>query len=255
MLKKLSARLLACAALLLASVPAWAVDGVTALPDQVNKIRLSNHDVNHFVCVGSDVDDVKFSAEKAISVESNGSNAWVKFLVKETEDAGRTTRTYVTAPSEFFVTCGGTVYSLYSQPADIPAQTVQLVPGASQKAKANEDLLAALPEEERGVSISLAVIQDNVPASFSQVATAAGTITLQTVPGAVLTERRRFAIEGSGLAVSEYIVEARAPLQLNESMFLNVALGASIADVTLDRLNLAVGETARLVIVRRGGGL
>src|SRR3546814_2186068 len=94
-------------------------------------IRLSNHDVNHIVCVGGDIDDVKFSAEKGLAVERGGSDAWIKFLVLETEDpsaapASTKTRTYVTTPSEFFVSCNGAIYPLYAEPADIPAQTVTL---------------------------------------------------------------------------------------------------------------------------------
>src|SRR3546814_20037939 len=70
-------------------------------------IRLSNHDVNHIVCVGGDIDDVKFSAEKGLAVERGGSDAWIKFLVLETEDpnipgSGAKTHSYVTTPSEFF---------------------------------------------------------------------------------------------------------------------------------------------------------
>src|SRR3546814_5045178 len=87
-------------------------------------IRLSNHDVNHIVCVGGDIDDVKFSAEKGLAVERGGSDAWIKFLVLETEDpnipgSGAKTHSYVTTPSEFFVSCNGAIYPLYAEPADI----------------------------------------------------------------------------------------------------------------------------------------
>jgi conjugal transfer pilus assembly protein TraK len=165
---------LAClAGALVASVstPALA-QSVAALPDQTSRIRLSNRDVNHIVCVGGDIEDVKFSAEKGLAVERGGSDAWVKFLVLETEDpnggpAGTKTRTYVTSPSEFFVSCNGAIYPLYAEPADIPAQTVTLVPGGAQRARANDALLGPLVEEERAVGIALAILQDRVPASFS----------------------------------------------------------------------------------------
>ena len=78
---------LICAASLLPT-SAFA-QAITALPDQVSTIRLSNRDVNHIVCVGGEIEDVKFSAEKAIAVERAGSDAWVKFLVKEIDDMGR----------------------------------------------------------------------------------------------------------------------------------------------------------------------
>jgi conjugal transfer pilus assembly protein TraK len=59
-----------------------------------------------------------------LAVEKGGSDAWIKFLVKQIDDAGQVTRSYVTQPSEFFITCNGATYPLYAEPADIPAQTV-----------------------------------------------------------------------------------------------------------------------------------
>ena len=225
---------------------------ITALPDQTSAIRLSNRDVNHVVCKGGDIDDVKFSAEKGLAVEKAGSDAWIKFLVKESDDAGIVTRTYVTTPSEFFVACNGAIYPLYAEPSDIPAQTVILAPGASQRARANEELLGPLVEEERAVSITLALLQDRVPVSFSEVAPASASIALARIPGARISERRRVEIEGSGLSASEYLVHADAAISLDERQFLDRAFGARIFAVSADRLALKGGETARLVVVRRG---
>ena len=250
----------ACALAMALAVPAGAgaqdlpSSAITALPDQVSAIRLSNRDINHVVCAGGEIDDVKFSAEKAIAVEKSGSDAWIKFLVKELDDAGMVTRSYVTTPSEFFVTCNGAVYPLYAEPADVPAQTVTLAPGANQRAKANEDLLGPLVEEERAVSITLAVLQERVPASFVEVAPARGLIALADLPELLIRERRRLEIEGAGLSASEYRVEANAETVLDERRFLDRAFGARIFAVSADRLSLKTGEAARLVVVRRGDG-
>jgi conjugal transfer pilus assembly protein TraK len=227
---------------------------ITALPDQTSTIRLSNRDVNHVICVGGEIEDVKFSAEKAIAVERAGSDAWIKFLVKEVDDMGAVTRTYVTTPSEFFISCNGAIYPLYAEPSDIPAQTVTLAPGRAQRARANEYLLGPLVEEERAVSISLAMLQDRTPASFTEVAPRAGVITVQAVPSATLIERRRLEIEGSGLWVSEYRLTSDSDAVLEEPQFLDSALGTDIFAVTLDRLSLKAGESARLIVIRRGDG-
>ncbi|MGE4338368.1 MAG: type-F conjugative transfer system secretin TraK [Pigmentiphaga sp.] len=96
-------RLLALAVLAM-PLPSMA-QTIVALPDQTSTIRLSNRDINHVVCAGGEIEDVKFSAEKAIAVERAGSDAWIKFLVKEVDDAGMVTRSFVTVPSEFFITC------------------------------------------------------------------------------------------------------------------------------------------------------
>ena len=238
-------------ALVLIPPPAFA-QAITALPDQTASIRLSNRDVNHIICQGGEIEDVKFSAEKAIAVERGGSDAWIKFLVKEVDGEGAPTRTYVTTPSEFFVSCNGAIYPLYAEPSDIPAQTVILASGTAQRARANQDLLGPLVEEERAVSITLSMLQDRVPASFAEVAPLAGDIILPTLPTARLHERRRLSIEGAGLSASEYLVLASADLILAEPQFLVSTLGANIFAVTLDRIALKTGDTARLIVIRRG---
>ncbi len=96
------------------------------------------------------------------------------------------TRTYVTSPSEFFVACNGAIYPLYAEPADIPAQTISLVPGSRQRAHANNELLGPLVEEERAVSITLSLLADRIPASFADVAPRAGMINLASLKGASL---------------------------------------------------------------------
>lgn len=227
---------------------------IAALPDQTSTIRLSNRDVNHVVCLGGEIEDVKFSAEKAIAVEKAGSDAWIKFLVKEIDDAGQVTRLYVTQPSEFFVSCNGAIYALYAEPSQIPAQTVTLSPGKAQRARANDDLLGPLVEEERAVSITLAMLQDRIPASFSSVAPRAGAVALAALPGARITESRRVEIEGAGLSASEYRVEVAADTTLDERAFLNRIFGARIFAVSADHLALKAGEPARVIVVRREAG-
>lgn len=225
---------------------------VVALPDQTSAIRLSNRDINHLICVGGEIEDVKYSVEKAIAVERAGADAWVKFLVKETDDAGQVTRSYVTSPSEFFVACNGAIYPLYAQPADIPAQTVTLVPGTRQHAQANSELLSPLVEEERAVSITLSLLQDRIPASFAEIAPRADVITLPGLPDTPIVERRAVQIAGAGLSASEYLVRATGAVHLDERLFLDAALGSTLFAVTLDRIDLKADETARLIVIRRG---
>jgi conjugal transfer pilus assembly protein TraK len=246
-----SGRRLACLFFVLATSSSALAQSLVALPDQTSRIRLSNRDVNHLVCSGGEIEDVKFSAEKGLAVERGGSDAWIKFLVQETDDAGMKTRTYVTAPSEFFVTCNGAIYPLYAEPSDIPAQTVTLAPGGAQRARANDALLAPLVEEERAVAIALAILQDRVPASFAEVAPGRDRIMLAEVPHVSLSERRRLEIEGAGLTASEFLVQADASASLDERDFLDAALGHNILAVTLDRLTITPGDTARLILIRR----
>lgn len=242
-----------CLSALCAAAPAGA-QSISAFPDQTSRIPLSNRDVNHVVCVGGEIEDVKFSAEKGLAVERGGSDAWIKFLVREIDDAGVKTQTFVTAPSEFFVSCNGAIYPLYAEPSDIPAQTVTLLPGAAQRARSNEALLGPLVEEERAVSIALALLQDRVPASFTEVAPGTSKLVVADLPNVWLQERRRLQIEGAGLSASEYLVTSPLEAALDERAFLDTILGADIFAVTLDRLTIRPGESARLIVVRRSAG-
>tara|TARA_R110000823_G_scaffold160601_1_gene292130 strand:+ start:44 stop:763 length:720 start_codon:yes stop_codon:yes gene_type:complete len=225
-----------------------------ALPDQTSRIRLSNRDINHVVCEGGEIEEIKFSAEKGLAVEKGGSDAWIKFLAREIDDTGQVTRSYVTQPSEFFVNCNDATYPLYAEPAEIPAQTVILVPGARQRAQANSALMAALADEDRAVSITMALLDDRIPASFSEVAPSGDAVSIAALPGLSITEQRRIAVEGAGLSASQYHVRTTAAVTLDERQLVDPTLGAGIFSVTLDRLRLDAGETARLVVVRRGAG-
>ncbi|WP_445326776.1 type-F conjugative transfer system secretin TraK [Sphingobium sp. AN558] len=246
------AAMLACGLVLTGTASAQTI---TVLPEQTATIRLSNRDVNHLICDGGEIEDVRFSAEKGLAVERGGADAWIKFLVKETDDLGAVTRSYVTTPSEFFVTCNGAIYPLYAEPTDIPAQTVRLAPGKSQRARANESLLGPLVEEERAVSVSLALLQDRVPASFTERAPAADPIILGAAPGLRISERRHILIEGAALSASEYLVQSDATVTLDERLFLDAAFGTRIFGLTIDRLDLRSGETARLIVVRQADRL
>lgn len=45
--------------LVLAPLPVVA-QTIVALPDQTNTIRLSNRDINHVICAGGEIEDIKF---------------------------------------------------------------------------------------------------------------------------------------------------------------------------------------------------
>ncbi|KAJ8139090.1 hypothetical protein OY671_007698, partial [Metschnikowia pulcherrima] len=90
---------------------------IVASPDQISTIRSSNRDINHVICTGGELEDVKFSAEKAIAVERAGSDAWIKFLAQEVDDLGAVPRSYVTVPSAVFLPCPGAASALYAEPS------------------------------------------------------------------------------------------------------------------------------------------
>ena len=107
---------------------------------------------------------------------------------------------------------------------------------------------------ERAVSITLSMLQERIPASFTNVAPRSGSLRLGLFPEVSIEERSRIEIDGSGLSASEYLVSVASDTLLDERSFLDSALGANIFAVTIDRGTLSAGETARLIVVRRGAG-
>lgn len=232
-----------------ALVPSLRAAPATVMPEQQTEVELSNRDLNRVVCLSGDIEDVKFSGEdKPIIVEKVGADAYIKFKVLELPDGKNQ---YVGVRSEFFVRCGGAVYALLGQPRDVPAQTVFLAPGSQHRSKANEELLGPLVEEERAVSISMALIKDTIPSSFK--------VTFHKIdflPGPIaavdISERRFVEIEGFDLTAAEFVVRAKEDIALDERMFLNPGFGPNIYAVTIETPNLKTGQQTRVQIVYRG---
>ena len=77
-------------------------------------------------------------------------------------------------------------------------------------------------------------------------------VRLTAFPALSIRERRRLAVEGSGLDASEYLVSAAQPISIREQDLVDPALGPGIFAVTAEQTRLATGETTRLVVIRRG---
>lgn len=218
----------------------------TVLPDTAAELVLSNRDVNRIVCLGGKIGGYHYSEEKGALVSNAGSEAFIKFQYEEF--GGEVS--YVTARNEFYIFCGGVTYTLLVSPQDVVAQTVFLVPGSGDKAAANVALFSPLPEEERAVAISLGMLRDDIPQTFS--------VRDQFDPYAPLQDpkvdvrvRRTVTVEGTPYSAREFLLRARADVALREAMFMHTRFGASIFAITLERQRLKAGEVGRLVIVYR----
>ena len=96
------------------------VQAAPILPEKTTHITLSNQDVNRLVCTQGMISDVNYSAEKGMQVKIDGANAFVKFQwLHNGQD-----KTYLTDPSELFLTCDGEVYSLVIEPKARRTRTV-----------------------------------------------------------------------------------------------------------------------------------
>jgi len=220
-------------------------DTVTVLPEVTTSVEMSNTDINRIVCPYT-IKDVVFSKEKGITVKIHDRNAFVKFLVKQ--DISNK-YIYTTTPSEFYVVCGKSIYNIIAIPKKIPARTILLGGQKEIDIQKNVSLFKEMPFERKIVEIIKQIYTEQIPDSYS--------IENENKKYAIYNNRtvnlrRVIDIEGEGLRVKEYTVTASTNnVELNEKDFLNPSYTKDTVAISIDKLILAVGETARVFIVER----
>lgn len=222
----------------------------TVHPETTKVISLSNRDINRVVCHPGQINDVFFSKDKAITVSLDKSqkNAFIKFLIK----SDGVTNQYVTAKSEFYFTCDGEVYTIIGSPGERNAKTVHLSSPKKSKIEENIANFGSLPHEERVSEISVNVLQNNIPDSFSVKRFKSSRITYPNfLPGVNLKKLATYKVEGVGLKATKYGVHSTHETPLLESDFLSVKLGNQIVGITLEPQFVAPKKPTTLIVVER----
>ena len=217
---------------------------VVVLPETETPVDLSSSDINRLVCP-VDIKDVIYSKEKGVIVKITGKNAFIKFLVKKEGDK----ENYSTTPTEMYVVCGAATYNLIAMPKRIPARTVILSNG-DNKVKKNESLFKGMPFEKELLSIIKYVYKQEIPDSFS-VTEEHQPFNLYKRDGLNLILIRSVRIDGEGLRAKEFAVRAIKNAELNEKDFLKNELATNPVAIAIDKLRLAPGDTARVIIIER----
>ncbi len=197
---------------------------VSVLPEVATPVEMSASDANRIVC-GATIEDVIFSKEKGIAVHYTKKDAFLKFqIVKEGGEM-----IYATTPAELFVVCGEHVFRIIAIPKRVPSKTVRLMAGSADQIKSNLSLMKGMPYEEKLLTLIRAVYTE-------------------------VTLTRTISVEGEGLQVKEYLVQPRGSrVELHEKDFLKVELAVRPVAITVDRLTLTSGQTARVLIVEQRG--
>lgn len=206
-------------------------------------VELSNTDINRIVCPGP-LNDLIFSKEKGMTGHFAGKNAFVKFKI---EDNG-TDYVYAHTPSELFVVCNNTVYTLIVTPVDIPSVTLRLASLSSDTFKKNISHYKNLPLEKRALQIINEAYNETYPSSY-QIAETDKQITLSADLSIRLTQI--VDVEGVGLRLKKYIVKSlsKKTIGLDEKIFLSPSISNSILAVAVEHHNLQTGESSRVFVV------
>ncbi len=221
------------------------------LPEVATHVRLSSTDVNRIVCP-SEIKDVVYSKEKGVEVKVSDRNAFVKFLVKTTPTGKEE---HSSTPTEFFVACGGDVYTLIATPVRIPSKTVRLSTGAEKRIKQNAALFESLPFENKVLTIIEKMYTGDIPESFLVKTLNRPVLSmLGDLKGLAISLIRTIDIEGEGLRGKEFSLSINKghPIDFSEQDFLLVGLTKRPLGISLDKLRLeSPSDKARLFIVER----
>lgn len=223
---------------------------VTVQAEAITAVEMSNRDVNRIVCSDGVINDAFFSEEKGITVQNDGRNSFVKFLIKRD---GVNADSYASQRAEFYVVCGGHVYTLMVTPKDIVGQTIRLTPGASERIEDNLAVFGPQVEEDRAVSLTLSVLQDQIADSYRLTETAVEDLIWieEVIPHARIAKRREVQVEGIGLTLREYWIRPNQDMLFDEGMLLTSFFGESIFAITFDSLNGKANRLSRAFVINR----
>ncbi|MFH7319282.1 type-F conjugative transfer system secretin TraK [Desulfurivibrio sp. D14AmB] len=217
----------------------------TIPPEVTTAVELSNSDINRIVCPGT-MSDLIFSREKGLDGHFSGNSAYLKFQVKKLDEE----LIHATTPSELFVVCNNTVYSLIATPRKIPSVTLRLAPAPGDAIKQNIALHQSMPLERRTLQFIREAATGHYPSSY-RIMQADIQIRLSSDLDTRLT--RVVDIEGVGLRLKEFNVKSIADtaLDLTETDFLTPETGDNILAIAIEDHRLAPAATTRVFIVEQ----
>jgi len=233
--------------LLLAAMVQTAQAAAPVLPEVTNAVELSSSDINRIVCPGT-ITDLIFSKEKGLEGHFVSNNAFVKFTVAVQDEE----KIYSTTPTELFVSCNNTIYSLIATPKRIPSVTLRLAPGAADAFKHNISMYQSLPFEKKVLQLIREAYQDEYPESY-RIAIADTMVNLSADLSVRL--EKIVDVEGVGLRLKEYRVKALAgkSLHVTEKNFLSPELSEKIIAVVVENHTIEPGGSSRVFIVEQRG--
>jgi len=233
--------------LLAATVQAAYASSSAILPEVPTAVELSSSDINRIVCPGT-INDLIFSKEKGIEGHFVGNNAFVKFTISVQGDDKK----YSTTPTELFVSCNNTIYSLIATPKRIPSVTLRLSPPATGDLKQNISRYQALPFEKKVLQLIREAYLGEYPDSY-RIREADAMVNISVDLSVRLI--RTVDVEGVGLRLKEYRVKATADeaISVTEKDFLRAEMGENIIAVVVENHTIDKGGSSRIFIVEQRG--
>jgi len=215
-------------------------------PEIPTALELSNRDINRIVCPGT-INDLIFSEEKHITGHFSGNNAFVKFKI---EQLGEDEYSYAEVPSELFVVCDNTVYTLIITPMDTPSVTLRLAPAQAKNLQKNIADFKELPLEKRVLQVIQEAYSGNFSTSYR--ITEAG-IPVPLTPDLEVKLVQIVDVDGVGLRLKKYAVTSlvQHELTVEEKTFLNPQVSNALLAVAVDTHKLPAGASTTAFVVEQ----
>jgi len=217
------------------------------LPEVTTAVELSSSDINRIVCPGT-ISDLIFSREKGIEGHFVGNNAFVKFTITVQGDEKK----YSSTPTELFVSCNDTIYSLIATPKRIPSVTLRLSPSSTTDLKRNISRYQTLPFEKKVLQLIREACLGEFPDSYRL----ADTDVMVNISVDLSVHQVRIVdVEGIGLRLKEYRVKLTSDeeIRVTEKDFLRAEMGEGIIAVMVENHVIKKGGSSRVFIVEQKG--
>lgn len=221
----------------------------SVIPDKRTPVKVSNRDVNRFVCPGT-MQDMIYSKEKDLTGHFSKQDAFIKFKIKQVGNK----KQYAINDNELYLVCEGNVYNVIAQPANIPSVTVRLTPPEGDTYKQNLALFKNMPLEKQALHIIREAYNGTYPSSY-KITSSKKTVAIK--PELDVRLKQYVDVEGIGLRLKKFEIKSLATtnIEVTEKDFLRSTVSESLLAVALEDHTLRPQEKTRVFVVEKREGI
>jgi len=229
--------------LLISATSGFAAQSIA--PDVRTTVKVSNRDVNRFVCPGT-MQDMIYSKEKDITGHFSKNDAFIKFKITQVGSE----KHYSTEENELFLVCDGNVYTIITQPSDMPSTTVRLIPPPGDSFKQNVAMFKNMPLEKQALHIIRQAYAEQYPSSYKVTETEHR---VSVRPDLDVLLKQYVDVEGIGLRLKRYSITSLASgnIKVKEMDFLRSNVSPSLLAVAIEDHTLQPRESTRVFVVEK----
>lgn len=233
---------------ILLALPQWVLAEVTitAHSGTTTHVEVSNVNPNRFHCINGQINDVHLPGHIAVEPSVSGDNVFIGYKILKKGQR----KQYVNERHTIHITCEGEVYSILATPINTPeAAYIQLGDPNKDRFEANAKLLREKSIEDLGIYLIKSALSNSIPSN----------ITVSTDPkeyrGVVdwvtINEIRQLKLEGAGLILREFLLQATPGKKVQKELFIRQELSDKIFEIATHPQVTNSQGYARLFIVEQ----